>query len=107
MPWPSCASNTFISNADPSGCDRRYTPPLVIVPSTSINKTLICLARFVIPAEIFLLLLAKSFSFRALARAFLIRTIPVGRAISVVASKDHAGVPPQPRGALHPQQRWT
>jgi hypothetical protein len=36
----------LISCAEPSGSESRVTPPAVMVPSTSIKKTVICLARF-------------------------------------------------------------
>src|SRR5437762_6472319 len=53
MPWPSCASNVFISSAEPSGCDRSVTEPSVMVPSTSIRTTWICAARFLREGGIF------------------------------------------------------
>src|SRR5256885_8232974 len=58
-PCPSCASNVFISRAVPSGCESRVTAPLVIVPSTSMRRTLICFARFATPAETLFPVLSK------------------------------------------------
>src|SRR5215467_9490579 len=51
-PCPSCASNVLTSSAVPSSCDSRITAPSVMVPSTSINSTLIRAARFWSAGEI-------------------------------------------------------
>src|SRR6266852_149847 len=45
-PWPSWASKFLISSALPSDCESSVTLPSVSVPSTSINRTLMRLARF-------------------------------------------------------------
>ena len=44
---------SFDFEAEPSGCDRSVTLPSVIVPSTSMRKTLICLARLATADVIF------------------------------------------------------
>src|SRR5712691_5212613 len=59
-PCPSWASNVLISRADPSACESKVTAPVVSVPSTSINKTFICLALFLTLAEILRPVLSKS-----------------------------------------------
>src|SRR5580704_12084043 len=51
-PWPSWASKVLISRADPSGWESKDTVPVVRVPSTSIRKTLIRLARLATAAGI-------------------------------------------------------
>src|SRR3984957_19187424 len=51
-PWPSWASKVLISRAEPSGWESKDTVPVVRVPSTSIRKTLICLARLATAAGI-------------------------------------------------------
>src|SRR2546426_11706914 len=62
-PWPSWASKFFSSSAEPSDCESRVTLPSVSVPSTSINRTRICLARFASFCGIFLPRLANAVSF--------------------------------------------
>src|ERR1700733_352979 len=51
-PWPSCASKVLISSALPSVCESSVTLPSVIVPSTSMRRSLICAARFLSAGEI-------------------------------------------------------
>src|SRR5258705_6957439 len=58
-PCPSWASKVLISSAVPSGWESRRTVPGVMVPSTSISRTFICLARFLTLAEIFVSVLGK------------------------------------------------
>src|SRR5713226_536816 len=61
-PWPSWASKFFSSSAEPSDCESKVTLPSVRVPSTSINKTRICLARFASLLGIFLPRMANAVS---------------------------------------------